>query len=68
MANWMRSVFFVSAVINVLGALMFAPSIQFGRKWLGLEATNPVYLWVIASFILLFGIGYFYLSMTGSYP
>jgi hypothetical protein len=65
MSNWMRGIFFVSGIINVLGALMFVPQIGFGHRLLGLAEVAPVYLWIIVSFILLFGIGYFYLSVTG---
>jgi hypothetical protein len=62
----MRSVFLITGVINMVGALFFVPRVGFGRALLGLPVgAYPLYLWIIASWIFLFGVAYFYLAITG---
>ncbi len=62
----MRIVFLIAGVVNIIGALFFVPRVGFGRALLGLPVdVYPIYLWIIASWIFLFGIAYFYLAVTG---
>ena len=65
MSKWIRKIFLITGFVNMLGALMFVPQIGFGRVLLGFPGdVYPVYLWIISSWILLFGIAYFYLAIT----
>lgn len=55
-----------TAAMNLMGALTFTP---WGRPIRALgelpEGAPPVYLWIIAIFILLFGVAYFVMGVTG---
>ncbi len=62
---WIRRVFFMTGIVNMLGALFFVPRVGFGRALLGLPVgVYPLYSWIIASWIFLFGVAYFYLANT----
>jgi hypothetical protein len=66
MTKWMRIVFLITGVVNMIGAWFFVPRVGFGRALLGLPVgAHPLYLWMIASWIFLFGLAYFYLSIMG---
>ena len=64
-SKWMRIVFLITGVVNMVGALFFVPRVGFGRALLGLPVdVYPMYLWIIAWWIFLFGMAYFYLALT----
>ncbi len=64
-SKWMRIVFLITGVVNMIGALFFVPQFWFGRALLGLPVdVYPMYLWIIAWWIFLFGMAYFYLALT----
>jgi hypothetical protein len=65
MEPWFRKALFATAVANVGGALIFAPPVRFARELFGLpEAGHALYLWVISTWILAFGVGYLWLALT----
>ncbi len=62
----MRRALLATALMNALGAVAFVPSFPLLRNLVGLPTTiHPLYLWVIAIWIGLFGCCYFWLSITG---
>jgi len=66
MAKWMRIVLFATAVLNMVGAALFVPFFQAFRISNGFPAeSHPLYLWIIASWIFMFGLCYFWLAVTG---
>lgn len=66
MAKWMRMALLATAALNMLGAALFAPVFQNLREAQGLPAeAHPLYLWIIASWIFMFGLCYFWLGITG---
>lgn len=67
--TWMRVALLATAVMNIVGAIAFAPLMANGRELLHLPAqAHPVYLWIIAEFILVFGIAYAWCAITGRAP
>ena len=65
MMTWIRIIFFISGVINMIGTLIFIPGFTWGRAFLGLpREVHPFYLWIIASWIFLFGVAYLSLSFS----
>jgi hypothetical protein len=62
---WMRLVLVICGPMNVAGAITFAPPVTAGREALGVPEAPPFYLWLIASWILAFGIAYFHQGWTG---
>jgi hypothetical protein len=66
LSRWMRKLFLLTSLINMIGTLFFVPPFRFGRALLGLSSdVHPLYLWIIASWIFLFGVAYFYLATAG---
>lgn len=66
MSGLMRLALLATAVMNVFGALLFVPSFSGLREFLGLpNASHGLYLWIIASWIFLFGVCYLWLGITG---
>jgi len=61
----MRLIVLACGPMNLLGAVSFSPPFPDGRTALGLAEAPPFYLWVIASWILVFGIAYFWQGLTG---
>lgn len=48
---------------------MFVPVIPIGREWMGLPPVgHPLYLWVIAEFVFMMGIGYGYCAWANHAP
>ncbi|HEY9737460.1 MAG TPA: hypothetical protein V6D06_14300 [Trichocoleus sp.] len=62
-ATWFRYCLLITAVFNLFGALSFAPPIYYSTaEALGLPINvAPFSLWVIASWIFIFGVGYAWL-------
>src|SRR5262245_54975996 len=61
----MRLLFICCAVMNASGALTFLPSLPQGRELIGLPDAPPFYLWILASWIGLFGACYLWPGLTG---
>ena len=62
----MRFVLLVTAIMNMFGAMLFLPFITFFRDFYGFPAAvHPLYLWIIAAWIFLFGACYFWLGING---
>ncbi|KAA9340377.1 hypothetical protein [Larkinella humicola] len=67
--KWMRISLWITAGLNLIGAIIFTPSFHFGRQIMDLPSTNhPLYLWIIAEFIFIFGVAYAYCAFTGHAP
>lgn len=63
--KWMRVALFATAAMNMCGAFAFVPAINSMRNAAGFPAeTHPLYLWVIAEFIFLFGVAYLACAVT----
>ena len=63
MEPWFRRALVATGVVNVLGALTFVPANRSTRELLGLPGnTDPLYLWIIASWVFGFGIAYLWLA------
>ncbi len=65
MAGWMRITLIATGVLNMPGAALFVPSFGQLRELNGLPAAHPLYLWIIAGWIFLFGLCYLWLGVTG---
>lgn len=65
MTVWFRYCLLTTAVFNLFGAISFAPPVYYQMAdTLGLpKDTVPFGLWVIASWIFIFGVGYAWLSV-----
>lgn len=61
----LRALLIASGPINAVGALVFAPPFPLVRQWFGLPDGHVLYLWVLSSWILVFGIAYFSMGWTG---
>ena len=65
----MRVALAATAVMNIGGALAFAPITKAGPEMLNLPGpVHPIYLWIIAEFIAVFGVAYAWCAATGSAP
>lgn len=51
--------------MNVAGAVAFAPPFPHLRSAFGIPEAHPLYLWVIAVWILAFGVAFFRQGLTG---
>jgi hypothetical protein len=66
MAKWMRGALIATGILNMPGAALFVPAFQALRESNGLPAeSHPLYLWIISSWIFLFGLCYLWLGITG---
>lgn len=66
MAKWMKLALLVTGVMNMFGAVLFAPIVPQLRELNGFpNASHPLYLWIIAIWIFLFGLCYLWLGLTG---
>ncbi len=64
MESWFRFLLLATALLNLVGAIAFAPPISGSGEISGLPQTHPFYLWTLSSWILLFGVAYFWLAIT----
>src|SRR3954469_16799456 len=55
---WFRAVLLATAVMNVAGCVVFLPQASALRATSGLPEPGPLYGWVLALWVLFFGIGY----------
>ncbi len=61
----MRLLLLACGPMNVAGAVGFAPPFPQLRSPFGLPESHPLYLWVIAAWILAFGVAFFHQGLTG---
>jgi hypothetical protein len=58
-APWFKKTLLATAVMNVVGFVSFLPQFPAARMMSGLpESGHPLYAWIVAVWILLFGIAY----------
>jgi len=66
---WMRAALWTTAIMNMLGAMTFVPVLPIDRTWLGLPpVAHPLYLWIIAEFVFIMGLGYGYCAWANRAP
>jgi hypothetical protein len=64
--GWMRRALFATGVMNVLAAVVFSPPAGALRAIGGMpESEQPVYMATITLFVLLFGVAYLWLAVSG---
>lgn len=64
--KWMRVAMLATAAMNCLGAFAFVPSITALRNQFGFpQNVHPLYLWIIAEFIFIFGVAYAWAGFSG---
>ncbi len=61
----MRWLLLFCGPMNVAGAVCFAPPITAVREQFGLPEPPTVYLWILSSWILAFGVAYFLMGWSG---
>jgi len=61
----MRWLLLACGPMNLLGALMFSPPMEHFRLQYSLPSADPFYLWILSSWILAFGVAFFYQGYTG---
>lgn len=63
MPTWFRITLYATAIVNLGGAATFLPAMKQSRALVGLpEPAAPLYLWIIAVWIFLFGVCYLWLA------
>src|SRR5882724_10893653 len=63
---WMRRALYATAAMNLVGAIGFLPPAHGLRALAGLpEADHPLYLATVSMFVLLFGLAYLSLAVSG---
>ncbi len=66
---WMRVALWATTLLNLLGSIAFVPQFPMGREMMSLPAAgHPIYLWIIAEFIFIFGVAYAYCAWTSRAP
>jgi hypothetical protein len=60
-----RLILWVSFLVNVTGTLFFCPPLLAVRQRFGLPEAEPFYLWLVSSWILLFGLAYLSMALRG---
>jgi hypothetical protein len=64
--GWMRTALFATAAMNAGAAIVFSPPARGLRALAGLPpGEHPFYLATASMFVLLFGVGYLWLAVTG---
>ena len=60
--GFFRRALLATAVMNAVGALLLAPPFPFARAAFGIPEAPPLYGWLLALWVLFFGIGYWRLA------
>lgn len=60
----LRMFLLASGPMNLGGAICFAPPFPVFRRLLGIPEADPVYLWVLCTWISAFGVGYLWQAWT----
>lgn len=63
--RFFRRALLATAVMNVAGGVVLLPPFPAARSLVGVPEAPPVYGWLLASFVLLFGAGYWRLAHGG---
>jgi len=64
--TWMRRALFATAGMNIVGAALFAPPARALRVVAGFpQGEHPLYLATVSMFVLLFGLAYLALAVSG---
>lgn len=64
--HWMRRTLLATAALNMVGALLMAPPTGGSlRPIVGLPEGHPLYMWIVAAFVLIFGAAYLSAGLTG---
>ncbi len=67
--RWMRVDLGATAAMNLVGASAFVPGLSVLREKAGIPLEgHPLYLWIIAEFIFIFGAAYAYCAITARAP
>ncbi|MDP1571510.1 MAG: hypothetical protein Q8L86_16065 [Vicinamibacterales bacterium] len=61
----MRWLLILCGPMNLAGAICFAPPFPAGRQLLGLPEAPPLYLWILSSWVLAFGVAYLLQGWSG---
>ncbi len=61
----MRWLLMACGPMNLAGAICFAPPFTAGRQLLGLPEPPSIYLWILSSWVLAFGVAYFLQGWSG---
>ncbi len=61
----MRMVLVSGGPVNAIGALIFAPPLPWVRELFGLPGGHALYLWILSIWILLFGVAYSAMGLSG---
>ncbi|MFB2891331.1 hypothetical protein ACE1CI_00135 [Aerosakkonemataceae cyanobacterium BLCC-F50] len=65
MANWFRFTLLATAIMNFVGAVVFALPIYGKGEIFGLpQNAHPLYLSIVSSWILIFGLGYIWMAVS----
>lgn len=65
MANWFRLTLLATSILNLAGAVVFALPIYNPGGTSDLpQNVHPLYLSIVSSWILIFGIAYFWMAVT----
>ncbi len=64
--RWMRRTLLVTAALNAFGACMMAPPTGGALRLLaGLPEGEPLYMWIVAAFVLIFSAAYLAAGLAG---
>ena len=64
--TWMRRALLATAVMNIGAAIAFFPAVHGLRSLAGFpEDGPPIYLATVSLFVLLFGLGYLWVGLSG---
>jgi hypothetical protein len=61
----MRWLLMACGPMNLCAALVYAPPITQFREASGMPDAHPLYLWIMACWVPIFGIAYFWMGWTG---
>lgn len=64
MSEGMRRILLGCGALNLVGAICFAPPVTAVRRVFHFPDAPPLYLWILASWILAFGVAYAYQGWT----
>lgn len=62
--TWMRLALYATAVMNIVGSFSFVPYFASLRTQFGLPDTHPMYLWILAAWIIAFGFCYLWMAIS----
>lgn len=60
--RFFRRALLATAAMNLVGFVLLSPPFPFVRRLVGIPEAPPLYGWLLALWVLFFGIGYWYLA------